>query len=206
MGRKNREQLSEKMSHYYSKKQDSEFNPKRIAAKLRGNDLEFYTAPGVFSKNKIDDGSYILIQNAIVRKGWNILDLGCGYGPVGIAIAKAENADVVMSDVNERAVHLASKNIQLNNVTAEIRTSGLFENIPEKFNTILVNPPQTAGKKVCFKMIEESKRHLKKGGLLQLVARPRKGGKTLSEKMKDVFGNVEIIAKGAGFSVYASRN
>ena len=88
---------------------------------------------------------------------------------------------------------------------ADARASDLFSGIPEKFDTILLNPPQSAGKKLCFQMIEKSKEHLNKEGLLQLVARPRKGGKTLAGKMKEVFGNVEVIAKGAGFSVYASK-
>jgi len=194
------------MIHYYSKKQESPLNLKKISAVLRGKKLEFYTGSGVFSKDKIDDGSYILIQNAIIRKGWKVLDFGCGYGPVGIAIAKSENADVLLADVNERAVHLAEKNIELNKINAEARISDLFSNIPEKFDTILLNPPQSAGKQLCFRMIEESKNHLNKNGLLQLVARPKKGGKKLAEKMKEVFGNVEVIAKGAGYSVYVSKN
>ena len=194
------------MAHYYSKKQESPLNLKTISAVLRGKRMEFYTGSGVFSRDKIDDGSYILIENVIIRKGWKVLDLGCGYGAVGISIAKSENADVVLADVNERAVHLAGKNIELNKVNASARTSDLFSNIPEKFDTILLNPPQSAGKKLCFQMIEESKEHLNKNGLLQLVARPKKGGRTLAEKMKEVFGNVEVISKGAGFSVYVSKN
>jgi len=193
------------MNHYYSKKQDSKLKLKKISAVIRNKKLEFYTASGVFSKDKIDNGSYILAQNAIIKKGWDVLDLGCGYGAIGIAIAKSEDAKVLMADVNERAVFLARKNAELNKVNAEARESDVFSNIPEKFDTILVNPPQAAGKKLCFRLIEESKEHLKKDGLLQLVARPRKGGKTLAKKMMDVFGNVEIIAKGAGFTVYASK-
>jgi 16S rRNA (guanine1207-N2)-methyltransferase len=108
-------------------------------------------------------------------------------------------------DINT-AVFLARKNIELNKVNAEARESDIFSSIPEKFDTILLNPPQSAGKELCFRMIEESRQHLKKNGLLQLVARPRKGGRTLAEKMKEVFGNVEVIAKGAGFSVYVSKN
>jgi len=192
-------------THYYSKNQKSELGLKKISVVLRGKGLEFYTGSGVFSKDKIDDGSYTLIQNAIIKKGWKILDFGCGYGAVGVAIAKSEETDVLLADVNERAVHLAEKNIELNKVKAEARTSDLFSNIPEKFDAILLNPPQSAGKKLCFRMIEESGGHLNKGGLLQLVARPRKGGKTLAEKMKEIFRNVEVIAKGAGFSVYASK-
>ncbi len=194
------------MTHYYSAKQESPLRLKMISSVLRGKEIEFYTGSGVFSKDKIDDGSYVLIENAIIKKNWKILDLGCGYGAVGISIAKSENADVVLADVNERAVHLAEKNIEHNKVNASVRTSDLFSSIPEKFDTILLNPPQSAGKQLCFRMIEESKEHLNKNGLLQLVARPKKGGRTLSEKMKEVFGNVEVIAKKHGFSLYVSKN
>jgi len=124
---------------------------------------------------------------------------------VKLSCAKSEDADVLLTDINERAIYLAKKNILLNGVKADARASDLFSGIPEKFDTILLNPPQSAGKKLCFQMIEKSKEHLNKEGLLQLVARPRKGGKTLAGKMKEVFGNVEVIAKGAGFSVYASK-
>ena len=193
------------MTHYYSKKQTGKIDIKKISAVLRNKKLEFYTGAGVFSRNKIDNGSYILLQNAIVKKGWHVLDLGCGYGPVGISIAKSEDAKVLMADVNERAVFLTGKNIELNKADAEARESDVFSNIPEKFDTILLNPPQSAGKALCFRMIEESKEHLKKNGLLQIVARPKKGGKTLAEKMKEIFGNVEVISKGAGYSVYVSK-
>lgn len=193
------------MAHYFSKKQESDLNIKQIYPVLRGKRFEFFVGSGVFSKDKIDDGSYILIENVVIKKNWKVLDLGCGYGPVGIAIAKSEGVDVILADVNERAVKLAAKNIELNKVNAEARISDLFSNIPEQFDTILLNPPQSAGKKLCFQMIEESKEHLNKNGLLQLVARPKKGGKTLAEKMKEVFGNVEVISKGAGYSVYVSK-
>ena len=194
------------MTHYYSKTQEGKLELKKISAVLRGKKLEFFTGAGVFSKDKIDNGSYVLLQNAIVKKTWHVLDLGCGYGAVGISIAKSEDAKVLMADVNERAVFLSGKNIELNKVDAEAKESDVFSDIPEKFDTILLNPPQSAGKALCFRMIEESKEHLKKNGLLQLVARPKKGGKTLAEKMKEVFGNVEITARGHGFAVYVSKN
>lgn len=193
------------MTHYYSKKQTSELNLKQFEVVLRGKSLKFYTGSGVFSKRKIDDGSYVLIENAIIKKNWDVLDLGCGYGAVGIAIAKSEKAKVIFTDVNERAIHLTEKNIELNEINAEARTSDLFENITEKFNAIMLNPPQTAGKKLCFQMIEESKEHLKKNGLLQLVARPKKGGRTLAAKMEEAFGNVKVVGKGHSFSLYVSE-
>ena len=116
-------------------------------------------------------------------------------------------AKIVMSDINERAIFLTQKNIRQNkiqNATA-IQSDG-FENIKETFDVILLNPPQTAGKEICFKLIRESKDHLNKNGTLQLVARHQKGGKSLSEYMKVVFGNVKEIAKNKGYRIYVSMN
>src|SRR3989344_7211421 len=105
------------MEHYYSEKQESAAKIKKISQKIRGILLEFYTASGVFSKDKVDRGTLILANNMLVGKNDKVLDIGCGIGVLGIAAAKL-GADVVMSDINKRAVMLAKKNAELNNVKA----------------------------------------------------------------------------------------
>ncbi len=192
------------MSHYFTKKQTGDWNAKEIESYLRGNKLKFITTSGVFSKDKVDAGTEVLTNSAIVDKGWKILDFGCGYGAVGIAIAKSCKCEVWMTDVNERAVMLAKKNAKLNDVDVKVMQSDIFENLGEQFNAIILNPPQSAGKELCFKMIDESKEHLCKSGLLQIVARPAKGGKTLANKMLETFGNMKEIAKRNGYKVYVS--
>jgi len=192
------------MEHYFFKKQESPFIVKKIKAKIFGNDLEFNTAPSVFSKSKPDFGSLCLINNSIIKG--RVLDLGCGYGLVGIAIAKQfTDVSVVMSDINKRALRLARMNVKLNKVKADVIESDMFSKLNEKFDTIICNPPQKAGKEVCLRIISESKEHLTEDGLLQIVARHNKGGKELMKKMKEVFGNVEETFKKAGFRVYASK-
>lgn len=196
------------MEHYYSEQQKSLLKIKKIKQKIRGIDFEFYTASGVFSKERIDRGTLILAENMIINKNNKILDIGCGIGILGIVAAQLFNANAVMSDINKRAVMLARMNIKLNNVKAEVYQGNLYEPIRDYknyFDAILSNPPQTAGKEVCFKLIEQSKDYLKNNGTLQLVARHSKGGKMLSEKMKEVYGNVEVIAKKAGYWVYVSK-
>lgn len=193
------------MVHYYSKHQESQLRLRKIKAVLRGNELEFYTGSGIFSPDRIDPGSKLLIESCIIKPGWGVLDFGCGYGAVGIAIKKKKNkTKVVMTDINKRAVKLALKNVKLNKVEAEVKQGDLFELIEYKFDTILVNPPQKAGKEICFSIIEQSVNYLEKNGLLQLVARHNKGGKSLRKKMKEVFGNVEAIARKSGYRVYVS--
>jgi len=197
-----------KAKHYYSEQQDSEFKPKKIHIRLNKVSFDLYSAAGVFSKNKIDKGTEVLINNCIVKDKWKVLDFGCGYGVVGIAIKKLyPEARVVMTDINKRAINLAKMNIKLNKIEdIEIKQGNLYEKIDDKFDTILVNPPQTAGKYICFEIIKQGKKYLKRGGFIQLVARSRKGGKQLSGFMEKIFGNVKAIAKKSGYSVYMSKN
>lgn len=195
------------LRHYYSEDQTSPLNLTKFSAKLRGYYFEFFVGSGVFSKTRIDRGSELLIEDVMLKDSWHILDLGCGYGPVGIAIAKSfPTSRVLMTDINKRAVQLTEMNIKLNNIkNAEVKHSNIYQNIDEKFDTIVVNPPQTAGKAVCFEIIDKSKYFLKDNGILQLVARHNKGGKHLSERMKFVFGNVKDIAKSSGYRIYVSE-
>jgi 16S rRNA (guanine1207-N2)-methyltransferase len=196
------------MEHYYSEKQTSPLRIEEIQIILRKSTVTLRTGSGVFSIGKIDKGTKLLIENCVAQPGWDILDLGCGYGSIGIALAKAfPQSKVLMTDINERAVKLARMNIKLNNLpNCDARKSDLYNKIDEKFNTIITNPPQLAGKKICFEIIEKAKAHLKKGGLLQLVARHNKGGKQLENRMKEVFGNVGDIVKKGGYRVYVSKS
>ena len=193
--------------HYYSEKQTSQLRITELNYILRKNKLKFNTGSGVFSIRRIDPGTLLLIEKCIVEENWEILDLGCGYGPVGIAIAKAfPETKILMTDINERATNLARSNTGLNKITnIKVRKSDIYKGIKESFDAIITNPPQAAGKEICFQIIEQSKQHLKKGGLFQLVARHNKGGKELEKKMNEVFGNVKDIGKKGGYRVYVSK-
>jgi len=193
--------------HYFTKKPTSPLRERKIKAILRNTEFEFTTAGGVFSPRKVDLGSQLLANKAIVGKGWKVLDLGCGYGVVGIGIKKVVDIELYMTDINRRAVKLAQKNAKDNGIKAKIMHGDKFEAVKdEKFDTILFNPPQTAGKKLCLEMIEESKSYLKAKGILQVVARHQKGGKEFERAMEDIFGNVETVAKKSGYRIYASKN
>ena len=193
--------------HYYTEKPTSELKIYKINFNVRNKDIELFTASGVFSPKGLDTGSDILLKNCIINDKWKVLDLGCGYGIVGISLKLLfPSINLTLSDINERALEFAKKNIKKYNLKASVIKSNSFDNIKDKFDTILLNPPQTAGKQLCFNMIEKSKEHLVNNGILQLVARHNKGGKDLSKKMFEVFGNVEEIIKRAGFRVYVSKN
>lgn len=192
--------------HYFSKKQTSPFIAKKIKIFARGLSTQLYTAGGVFSPKYLDAGTKILLDNAIMENDWEVLDLGCGYGPVGIVLMKIyKRLKVTFADVNERALKLCRMNLHLHRITGRVIESDAYDLVDGQFDTILLNPPQTAGKDVCLKMIEGAPQHLKQGGILQMVARHTKGGKSLSEHMEKVFGNVKDIAKKSGYRVYVSK-
>ncbi|MFT4298002.1 MAG: class I SAM-dependent methyltransferase [Candidatus Woesearchaeota archaeon] len=194
--------------HYYTKKPASKLKIKEIEAVIKNNKFIFHTGSSIFSKTKADKGTILLIENSIIenKKEFTVLDMGCGYGIVGICLKKLNpEISVTCSDINQRAVMLAKKNAELNNVKINTIQSNLFENIDKKFNAILINLPQNAGKKVCHDMIEQSFTHLSDNGTLQVVSRHQKGGKEYEKKMKEIFNNSEHIAKGSGYRVYLSK-
>tara|TARA_Y100000310_G_C20577600_1_gene761230 strand:+ start:327 stop:893 length:567 start_codon:yes stop_codon:yes gene_type:complete len=186
------------MVHYYDKKQDSKFELKEFDCVINKKNYTFYSAPGVFSAKKLDFGTKVLVENMQVKG--RVLDLGCGIGVVG-RIAFEEADEVVMTDVNKRACKLAKMNCR----KCSVLCGDMYEKIIGKFDVILFNPPQTAGKKVCFEMISKAKEYLLKGGSLQVVARHNKGGKTFMLFMEKEFGNVDTLVKSGGYRVYISR-
>ncbi|MFC2174953.1 class I SAM-dependent methyltransferase [archaeon] len=192
--------------HYYSKKQTSKLVKREWAVEVNGRRLVFETASGTFSPRKLDIGTAAMIKYMAPPEDGKVLDLGCGNGVIGIVVA-AENPrlEVVLSDVNSRAVMKSKANIRRNKLkNAKVVQSDLFAKLTGGFDCILSNPPISAGRKVVFAMVEESFGHLNLGGSLQMVARKTKGGEMLAKEMERVFGNVEDIGRKSGFHVYKS--
>jgi 16S rRNA (guanine1207-N2)-methyltransferase len=190
------------MSHYYTANSDTKSSEFEIAVHHKKDSFRMISDHGVFSKDKLDLGSKLLIEKAQINKNDKVLDLGCGNGIIGVSIARLVSVDLFLSDVNERAISLANQNLRKLKIKGKVINSNIFENIDDEFDVILTNPPYAAGREVCFKIIIESKDKLKKGGSLQLVARHNKGGKVLGEKIMEVFGNLNILGRGSGFRVY----
>lgn len=192
--------------HYYSKKQTSKLIKREWAINVSGRKLFFETASGTFSPKKLDIGTSVLLKYMQLPQKGRLLDLGCGNGVIGI-VAAAENRllEVILSDVNPRAIAAAKKNIKKNKLSnACVVQSDLFEKIGGTFDCILSNPPISAGRKTVFAMVSESFLRLNNGGSLQMVARKTKGGNMLANEMKKVFGNVEDIGRQSGFHLYKS--
>ncbi|ADG13892.1 class I SAM-dependent methyltransferase [Methanocaldococcus infernus] len=191
--------------HYFSEKPTSKSEIKVIEEILRGKLFKFKTDSGVFSHNKIDKGTKLLIETVEVNKEDEILDLGCGYGAIGIALAD-EVKKVLMVDINRRALKLAKENVKLNNIkNAEVRFSDLYENVDEKFDKIITNPPIRAGKDVVKKIVSEALNHLKDGGELWMVIQTKQGAKSMAKYMEEVFGNVETVKIKGGYRILKSK-
>jgi 16S rRNA (guanine1207-N2)-methyltransferase len=195
--------------HYFTEKPKSKIDLGIIRTYLRGRLFEFLTASGVFSKTRIDLGTRLLIESMNLPEKGYALDIGCGYGPVGIVAALYNpKLHVVMTDLNERALWLTKENAKRNKAeNVEIRKGFLYEPVKDmKFETILSNPPTTAGMKIVLPIIEQAPQHLTEGGLLQIVVRSKISGKRLTTKIKETFGNIQILARQSGYRVLTAKN
>jgi 16S rRNA (guanine1207-N2)-methyltransferase len=194
--------------HYYSRKPSTESNPVKWQTELRGNSLRFKTDSGVFSKKEVDFGSRLLIDTFVPKEGIDrILDVGCGYGPIGLSLAKAlPEVAVHMVDVNERAIMLAKDNAAENKIdNVKIYESDRLMGVEEMgFGAILTNPPIRAGKKVVHDILEQSFQHLAEGGELWVVIQKKQGAPSAMEKMQELFGEAEVAAKSKGYFILKS--
>lgn len=187
---------------YYTADPTCESSPVPCAFPYRGYGLTFMTDAGVFSKGELDAGSRLLLD-ALPALAGDVLDVGCGWGAIGVAIAKASRAaQVTMVDVNHRALDLCRTNCDRNGVTAEVLESdGLTAVMGRKFDAIVTNPPIRAGKQVIYKMFEDASASLKAGGALYLVIRKQQGAESCVKYLKTLFDTVEKLDKSAGFWV-----
>ncbi|EOT25695.1 class I SAM-dependent methyltransferase [Enterococcus saccharolyticus] len=195
-------------NHYYSQKPDTAHDFEEWDFELKGKKFRFVTDSGVFSRDTVDYGSRVLID----AFEWDelpegtILDLGCGYGPIGLSLAYASGRLVEMVDVNERAVDLAQGNATRNQIeTVDIHTSYIYEDLHhETYAAILSNPPIRAGKQVVHEILTEAYPRLKTGGTLTIVIQKKQGAPSAQKKMQDTFGNAEIIKKDKGYYIIQS--
>lgn len=191
------------MEHYFTNNENLKSEFRKINYSYKDSSFTFTSDLGVFSKNKVDYGSKVLVETILNMNFTNkrILDVGCGYGFIGIVLSKITNSYVDMIDINKRAVHLSLMNIENNKVNAGAFISDAYENIKETYDYIVTNPPIRAGKQKVLEVLLNAKEHLNKNGILYYVIRKDQGAISISEKLKGIY-NVELLKKDKGFYIY----
>lgn len=190
---------------YFAEKPDAEHDIHKLQLNLLGQPMTFLTDAGVFSKKMIDYGSQVLLSTIDFSIGDTILDLGCGYGPLGLTLVKSQAVKATLVDINLRALDLARKNAELNGVSAEIFQSNIYDQVTGVFDHIISNPPIRAGKQVVHQVIAGSPEHLTLGGDLTIVIQKKQGAPSAKSKMEEVFGNCEVIKKDKGYYILRSE-
>ncbi len=191
------------MTHYFSEDNNTlKSNPKVIAFSVNNTPLEFKTDNGVFSKSNLDRGTEVLLKYLEIDESTkNVLDLGCGYGTIGIYINKKYGLSVDMVDINQRAIELSIHNVELNSTEANVFKSDGFLNIEKKYDLIITNPPIRTGKELIYKFFGDAVSYLNKNGSLILVINKKHGAESALKFLKTLYSNIEILGRKKGFYV-----
>ncbi|WP_436862332.1 class I SAM-dependent methyltransferase [Staphylococcus caeli] len=199
------------MSHYYDENPEVESDETLFTYSYDNQNIELVTDAGVFSKGKIDFGSDLLVRTFL--KAYppgptkRIIDVGCGYGPIGLMIAKTSpHHAITMVDVNQRALSLARKNIKRNRIdNVEVKESDGLSNVEDDaYDFVLTNPPIRAGKQVVHRILEEAFDKLTHDGELFVVIQKKQGMPSAKSKMQETFNNVEVLEKSKGYYILRS--
>lgn len=198
------------MSHYFKYDPNLESNKKEITYTFKDTFVKLNSDLGVFSKERVDFGTNTLLNSLsdeMLKDVKNILDVGCGYGIMGICLAKRYlEKTVSMIDVNQRCIDLTNENIKMNKLAnAKAYLSDLYSNVNDSFDMIISNPPIRAGKSVVNKVVEEGYNRLVNNGFIIVVIQKKQGAPSLMNKMMEVFGNCDVINKDKGYFILKSE-
>ncbi len=195
------------MNHYYNKEVSVASNPKQINHDCFNQSFKFITDQGVFSRGGIDYGTQVLLK-ALVEENIKgpVLDVGCGYGVIGIVLNRVLNLEVDMVDVNKRALELAIKNKALNHVDAGcvFESDGLSQ-VEEMYQTIVTNPPIRAGKEVVHRILKDAYQHVNQSGCLYVVIQKKQGAPSALKLLESIFDDVSIIERDGGYYVIKAK-
>lgn len=195
------------MGHYFINDTNLKSNKKNIGYTFLGENISFTTDNGVFSKERIDFGTNLLLNSMEdLTQYKTLLDVGCGIGVIGISIAKKYPLiNVQMIDVNQRAISLAKENIKNNRINNCVcYESNVYENVNDFFDVIVSNPPIRAGKEIVHKIASEAKNYLSNNGVFYAVVQKKQGANSFEKKLEEVFENVEIVNKDCGYIIFKS--
>ena len=187
--------------HYYTENPGYEHDFRTVRCSALGVEAEFLTDAGVFSRDGLDTGTRALLE-ALPEPAGRVLDLGCGWGAVGVLMGKRwPKAEIVMTDINRRAAELARHNLAQNGVTAQVFDGDGFENVPGDFDLIATNPPIRAGKAAIYALFADAKARLRPGGELYIVIRKQQGAPSALKYLREIFSEAEVVSRTAGFWV-----
>ena len=197
------------MSHYFQNDPNLASNLQKISFDIDGLHMSLWTDNGVFSKSRVDEGSFAFLKVLLpLGLSGKILDLGCGYGTIGLTIAMASpQASVTLADINTRALALCEKNAQELGLSQRVTIlqSDIYEKIEGHFDSIVVNPPIRAGKRVTYAMYEGAKQRLIDGGSLFIVIRKAQGAPSASKYIEELFGNITLLKRDKGYYIYQTK-
>ena len=194
------------MSYYFDKNTNVESKEVTTRAEIDGKLYTFKTDNNVFSKKGLDFGTRTLLESIDIKNiSGDVLDFGCGYGPIGIYIKSNTDANVDMIDVNVRALNLARKNADINRVSVNIFESNIYSNVEKKYDYIITNPPIRVGKKILYEILIKAKDYLKENGHLIFVINKDQGAKSTMKDMEEYY-SVKLIEKNKGFYVIDCQN
>lgn len=195
--------------HYYSEKPTVESEERDWSYELKGHKLRFFSDKGVFSKKEVDFGSKLLIETfEFPDRSGGVLDVGCGYGPIGLSLAKSQSdREVHMVDVNERALLLSEKNAERNDIkNVKVYQSNCLNSVEKvDFAAIVTNPPIRAGKQVVHTIFEQAKEHLASEGELWVVIQKKQGAPSAIEKLNALFADVTVVVKKKGYFIIKAK-
>ena len=188
--------------HYYTKNPETAHDEKQVIFEVLGLKFNCTTDAGVFSRDGLDMGTRVLLE-ALPPLSGRILDLGCGWGPVGAALGrKYPEAQIFMTDLNARAVELAKRNLAVNGVkNAQCVQGDGYEHVEGRFDAIVLNPPIRTGKNVIYGMFAGAREHLSEGGALYIVIRKQQGAESAEKYLNTIYAQVERIAREKGYWV-----
>ena len=193
------------MSYYFDRNTDVESKEVTTRAEIEGRLYTFKTDNNVFSKKGLDFGTRTLLESIDMKNiSGDVLDFGCGYGPIGIIIKSNTNCNVDMIDINERSIDLAKKNAELNKVEVNIFKSNIYENITKKYDYIITNPPIRVGKKILYEILVNAKDYLKENGEMIFVINKDQGAKSTMKDLEKYY-NVKLLGKEKGFYIISLK-
>ena len=194
------------MAHYFTNETDLKSEIRTINYTNGSFSFVFKSDNGVFSKDHLDYGSKLLIETIIKNdiRNKSMLDVGCGYGFIGITLSKILDNEVTMVDINKRAIHLCEMNIKDNKVNAKAFESNVYENVKDKYDVIVTNPPIRAGKKIVLEILAGAKEFLNIDGQLWFVIRKDQGAKSIAKELENTY-NLEIMEKSKGFYIFRAK-